>query len=209
MIEVVSKTTELRPGFVQSHYKKTNSRAIVLLFDVKQGAQLPSHKHPECQFGYTFSGEYDFVINGVKHVSRAKHNYLMDAWIEHSAVATTDYYSMDFKFVASSRPEKPASFDLISVVTDMQGTPRGEVMFGNNDGSAHVTQLFGDRTYRLPALPAAGLRERILVVSDDSDATINGSDVHVKRMEICRIADAGPLDIGLRGARREAFLFEI
>lgn len=209
MLHDVSKTKELRPGFVQAVYKKQGARAIVLLFDVKKGAELPRHSHPECQFGYTFFGDYDFVIDDANYPASAGKSYLIDGNVPHSAVALSDYYSLDFKYVTASPLVSSVSMQVVEPGADRDGRPLGEVRFDDVSGQTRVVQLADQIDYRLPSPPTAVLRERILVVSGETAVVINGKTCQAEAMNIYRLEAPGELHLKVAGSGAQAFLFEI
>jgi len=209
MLTDVSITKELRPGFVQTVYKSPSIRAIVLLFDVKQGAELPLHSHPESQFGYTFHGEYDFFIADRNIPATAGQSYLIAGRVPHSAVARQDYYSMDFKYKGKSSLDCPLALQVIQPALDCHGQPIGEVRFDAAFGEARVLQLACKTDYCLRPLLSKPPQERLLVASRETDVLINGKPVRVDTMKIYRLDAPEELNINIKETGAEVFLFEI
>lgn len=209
MLKEVSTTTEPRSGFTQSSYKKNQTHSTVLLFDVKKGTVLPSHKHDVHQFGYTFYGEYDFVIGGKRYLTVGRDSYHIESGIYHSIVANTDCYAMDFKYMGSGRLASPLSLNIIKDVVDCTGARRGEIRFSEAaSGSVRTMLLQGDANYSFT--PAAHGLEQLLVVSRNAEVIVNGHSVQLERMKIYKVAEElTSLDITIFGNGAEAFLYEI
>jgi hypothetical protein len=209
MLSEISTTREIRPGFIQAVYKKRGERAIVLLFRVARGAELPEHSHPERQFGYTFQGEYDFVIDHTSHLALGGHSYLIEAHVLHSAVALTDYYSLDFKYRGAKPLPAPVVFDVIRPSRDANGQRIGEVYFDSTRGNLRAVVLRAGVDYRLPALPPEASRERVLAMSAAASVTIQNRPTMAEAMKIYRVEESDALDIRIDTPGTEAFLFEI
>jgi hypothetical protein len=209
MLREVSSTNELRPGFIQSSYKKGDARSIVLLFDVKKGVVLPNHKHGQHQFGYTFNGEYDFLIGGKRYLAVARDSYHIEGGIYHSAVANTDYYSMDFKYIGSGPLSCPVTFDIIQGVVDEKGAKRGEVRFNEvSAGTVKAMLLQGGTEYGFGSI-GQGL-ERIMVVSKNTTVEISGKPHQLDRMKIYKLdGEYFDLNVKIFDEDAEVFLYEI
>ena len=205
MMDIVSKTTEIRPGFVQTSYNRRGTRNILLLFDVKRGAELPHHKHVHHQFGYTFSGEYTFIIDDAHYHSGPRHSYLIEGDIYHSAIALSDYYSMDFKFTAQGRLTERVQFGLLPN-TPRTNTERRDIPFHTDSGTVLVRHLHGGGV--APPFAGTELGERLLVVSRDGDVTINGTTEKFEAMKIYRLHTRDTLDVRLQSSDHEAFIYE-
>ncbi|KKO19086.1 MAG: AraC family ligand binding domain-containing protein [Candidatus Brocadia sp.] len=104
-----SKTQIIRDGFTQSSLSL--GKKIILLFNVLKDSNLPLHSHSHIQFGYNFYGAYDFFIDGKKYNAKPSQSYLINSKISHSAIATSDYYSLDFKYLGNPL-EKVCQFDV-------------------------------------------------------------------------------------------------
>ncbi len=127
-MENVEKVKELKPGFVRS--SAVFGKNMVLLFHVDKNVILDNHNHPHTQFGYCFTGEFDFNVNGKgKRVTEGE-SYLIDANIPHSAVAVTEYYSMDIKVITTSGSPMEISYDVMETVTDTETIHIQKCMIG-------------------------------------------------------------------------------
>lgn len=100
----VSKQQLRKQGFLSSSV--VINKDMILLFKVDKDVILDNHNHPHAQLGYCFKGDFDFEVEGDHFNVTKGHSYLLQGKVYHSAVATTDYYSMDIK-VLLDNPELP------------------------------------------------------------------------------------------------------
>ncbi|HEY4541467.1 MAG TPA: hypothetical protein VIG66_03725 [Noviherbaspirillum sp.] len=208
MLAEVSVKNEMRPGFLQASYKKANAPTIVLLFNVKKDVVLPNHKHGQHQFGYTFFGEYDFLIDGTRYLAVGRDSYHIEGGIYHAAVANSDYYSMDFKYIGKEGLDAPVAFNPIVPSADAKGNPLGEVFFNEeSQGRVRTMQLRGAVEYTFPPI-RSGL-ERALVVSAKTTVWIDSKPALLEPMKIYRIESTEKLNLKIEGDENEAFLYEI
>jgi len=95
---IVSKKKERKKGFYQAQYKDKTTKIQVLLHMCLQGVLLDKHKHKQLQFGYNFWGRYKFWIDKDLIYISSRDSYLINRYIEHKALALSDYYSIDIKY---------------------------------------------------------------------------------------------------------------
>lgn len=93
----VSKQQLRKAGFLCSSV--VINKDMILLFQVDKDVILDNHNHPHTQLGYCFNGRFDFEAEGEHFDVRKGHSYLLGGRVYHSAVASTDYYSMDIKIM--------------------------------------------------------------------------------------------------------------
>lgn len=111
-LQSIEKLKEIKPGFVRS--SAIFGKNMVLLFRVDKDVLLDNHHHPHIQFGYCFDGSFDFNVDGSSTVVEKGMSYMIDADVPHSAVALTDYYSMDLKYIAAdSGVGKSVAYDIM------------------------------------------------------------------------------------------------
>lgn len=94
-LEDVSKRQLRKKGFLSSAV--IINKDMILLFTVDKDVILDNHKHLHTQLGYCFNGDFNFDVEGEHYFVIKGHSYLLKGNVFHSAVATTDYYSMDIK----------------------------------------------------------------------------------------------------------------
>lgn len=116
-LQSIEKTKELKPGFVRA--SAIFGKNMVLLFRVDKDVLLDNHHHPHIQFGYCFDGSFDFNVDGSRTIVERGMSYMIDADIPHSAVALTDYYSMDLKYItADDRVSESVAYDVMETTDE-------------------------------------------------------------------------------------------
>ncbi len=85
---------EMLPDF----YRQTmvyGKQLMMVLFSMKQGADLPAHKHPHEQMGFVVRGAVEFTVDGHTYVTRAGCNYYVPSNVLHSAKVLEDALVVD------------------------------------------------------------------------------------------------------------------
>lgn len=126
----IEKIKEIKPGFLRA--SAIFGKNMVLLFRVNKDVVLDNHKHPHAQFGYCFEGEFEFNVNGAVNKVDKDVSYLISSDIPHSAVALTDYYSMDFKVITTENENNEVSYDVMSESKCTEGFTQKQCKIGNN-----------------------------------------------------------------------------
>lgn len=93
----ISKQQLRKTGFLSSTV--IIEKDMILLFKVDKDVILDNHNHPHAQLGYCFYGEFDFEVEGEHFDVKEGDDYLLDGKVYHSAVANSDYYSLDVKVI--------------------------------------------------------------------------------------------------------------
>lgn len=118
-LQSIEKMKELKPGFVRA--SAIFGKNMVLLFRVDKDVLLDNHHHPHIQFGYCFDGSFDFNVDGSRTIVKRGMSYMIDADIPHSAVALTDYYSMDLKYItADGRVSERVAYDVMETTDEKE-----------------------------------------------------------------------------------------
>lgn len=94
-IKNIEKIQQIKPGFRRASLLL--GKNMIMLFEAKKGVLLDKHKHRHLQFGYCFSGTFDFNVNNFVKKVKNDESYLINGNVFHSAIACTDYYSVDIK----------------------------------------------------------------------------------------------------------------
>ena len=80
---------ELLPGI-----KKTNlvltPNLMMVMFEIKAGAEMPLHKHKHEQVGYILAGSFNFTIGGITKELSSGDSYSVKSNILHGATAIKD-----------------------------------------------------------------------------------------------------------------------
>lgn len=103
-LQNIEKLVEIKPGFLRA--SAVFEKNMVLLFQADKDTQLEKHHHPHIQFGYCFNGSFDFNVNGSETIVNKKMSYMIDSDLPHSAIALTNYYSLDLKYITDNNQTK-------------------------------------------------------------------------------------------------------
>lgn len=125
----IAKMVEIKKGFVRA--SAIFGKTMVLLFKIDKGVLLDNHNHPHIQLGYCFEGEFDFTVEDETISVHAGDSYQLPSNVYHSAVATTDYYSMDYKIISDEVIEKPM-YNILKETEKADNYIISELMFGGN-----------------------------------------------------------------------------
>lgn len=118
-LQSIEKMKELKPGFVRA--SAIFGKNMVLLFRVDKDVLLDNHHHPHIQFGYCFNGSFDFNVDGSRTIVEKGMSYIIDADVPHSAVALTDYYSMDLKYItADGQMDERVAYDVMEAADEKE-----------------------------------------------------------------------------------------
>jgi len=119
MIQKISKTLERQEGLMQARYKEFNVQ--VLLHFCKKDVILKKHKHKQLQFGYTFYGKYHFMIDDSTLFYMGDcHSYILNSYINHEAIALTDYYALDVKYYGKVKNKMYLNYQFPNKEVDLQ-----------------------------------------------------------------------------------------
>ncbi len=173
----IAKTVELKKGFVRA--SAVFGKTMVLLFKIDKGVLLDNHNHPHIQLGYCFEGEFDFTAADETIPVHAGDSYQLPSNVYHSAVATTDYYSMDYKIISDEVIEKPA-YNILKETEKADNYSVSELMFGGN--LLRKYDLKSERT-EIKLQPSDN-KKLCLFVSDDVSVQCGEEKSELKPMEI-------------------------
>lgn len=93
----VGKNLVVKEGFLQCKYIQNDFE--ILASQIRKGTDLDSHSHQHEQFGYCFSGTFEFEYGDKKTQINANEYYILKGDIIHSACALEDFYALDFKYI--------------------------------------------------------------------------------------------------------------
>lgn len=117
-LQSIEKMKEIKPGFVRA--SAIFGKNMVLLFRVDKDVLL-DHHHPHIQFGYCFEGSFDFNVDGNRTIVEKGMSYIIDADVPHSAVALTDYYSMDLKYInVEGQISESVAYDVMEMTDEKE-----------------------------------------------------------------------------------------
>ncbi len=203
-IQSMESVKELKPGFVRASV--ISGKNMVLLFQVDKNVILENHKHPHLQFGYCFSGKFRFNVNGTETVVKPGDSYLIDTNIEHSAVALTDYYSMDIKIISDSSLKQDVTYTVMSRMEEFENYE----ILKSDIGNSNIYQI---RTLnRNSTVPLKGfdlecayfmVNKKTKIIGED------GMDYMVEPMKIYTLLPEETKNIIICDARIELFIVEI
>ncbi len=88
------KPVEMLPGIYRHTLVFTND-SMMVYFDLRKGADLPIHSHPNTQMGYVVKGKLDFHIYGKTYTLKAGDSYLAPSNAEHGATIIEDCIVID------------------------------------------------------------------------------------------------------------------
>ncbi len=194
MFTDVAIRRELHPGFEQAAFMEGRNR--ILLHKVMKDVPLKRHRHNHAQFGYNFWGTYLFTAENSAFNVKSGSRYLLSGLTHHAAYATTDYYSMDYKFISGSELPNAALFDPIGRYTtsNQESTNNVEVEhfkfnLSNNAISSIIRVLSNkENTFRLKMDQA---KTNFLISGSKTQVYCNDMSAH---LEIMRIYKISPID---------------
>lgn len=186
----IAKTVEIKKGFVRA--SAVFGKTMVLLFKIDKGVLLDNHNHPHIQLGYCFEGEFDFTVEDETIPVHAGDSYQLPSNVYHSAVATTDYYSMDYKIISDEVIEKPM-YNILKETERVDNYSISELMFGGN-----VVKKYDLKSARADfSLQSSDTKKLCLFVSNDVFAQCGEEKSELKPMEIYLLE--GKQDISING----------
>jgi len=194
MLDDISIYRELVPGFHQVSF--ISGRTRVLLHRVEQGVPLKKHRHKQAQFGYNFSGHYEFPVDDMLFHVQPRSKYLLSGLIYHSAISTTEYYSIDVKFM----PDRPFSH---KAIFDHPGDKPSHIrLHGDSDAEAFHFDLENHESIDLSIIRAGGTgtarislsprNTNLLIASRDGELSLNEQNTLLQAMHIYRLK---PMDL--------------
>ena len=196
----------IREGFLQSTFAKSNF--MILLFDIKKDKILPNHNHIHTQFGYCFKGSFNFTVMNENYEIKEKDTYLLKEKIYHSAIATEDYYSLDYKYINN------VTYDYDDVVFDLK--PESEI---SNDilcekftlGNTVINKINNLEKGREFELRKDNNKEYYLTSARETTIKNRFKDIEIKPMNTYELNLESTEDILLKimESEQEFFLFEI
>lgn len=158
-IQSIESVKELKSGFVRASV--ISGKNMVLLFKVDKDVILENHKHPHIQFGYCFSGEFRFNVNGKEKIVKPRDPYLIDSNIQHSAVALSDYYSMDIKIISDNSLNRDVSYTVMSKMEEFENYE----ILKSNIGESYIYQIRTTNKNSIVPLQAFDLEHSYLMVN--------------------------------------------
>ena len=84
---------EIMPGFLGRLVHSANM--TFAHWDIKAGANLPSHSHPHEQVVNMIEGEFELTVNGESHLLQASDVFIIPSDAIHSGKAVTDCKIID------------------------------------------------------------------------------------------------------------------
>lgn len=184
----IAKTVELKKGFVRA--STVFGKTMVLLFKIDKGVLLDNHNHPHMQLGYCFEGEFDFTVADETIPVHAGGSYQLPSNVYHSAVATTDYYSMDYKIISDDVIEKPV-YNILKETEKADNYSISELMFGGN-----VVRKYDLKSERAEfSLQPSDNKKLCLFVSDNVFVQCGKERSELKPMEIYLLEDKQDISI--------------
>lgn len=197
MFTDVSSYRELHPGFEQSSFMLGRNR--VLLHKVAENVPLRKHRHMHAQFGYNFWGKYEFMTENAVFNVQPGSRYLLDGLTHHAANATTEYYSMDYKFISNNDLPHRAAFDPVGVRCDILGKNTNiELEYFNFDLKDNNTSKVIRIMPVLPGRITLQLDKRKTNLAVTGRATVfraNDFSVELKSMHIYKLDPVGELTL--------------
>jgi len=85
---------EMLPG-IYRHTLVYDDNTMLVYFDLRKGASLPSHSHPHTQMGYVVKGKLEFHIYGKTYHLSAGDSYHAPSNVEHGAKVIEDCIVID------------------------------------------------------------------------------------------------------------------
>ena len=132
----VSSQQHRKQGFLTSSV--VINKDMILIHKVDKGVVLDNHNHPHVQLGYCFCGSFDFEVEGNHFDATPGYSFLLKGMVYHSAVATTDFYSMDIKvMVNNDNLPRRISSDVFECVEDTERYALKTAKVGN----CHVQKI--------------------------------------------------------------------
>ena len=212
MFTDVSTYRELHPGFEQTSFM--NGRDRVLLHKVAKNVPLKRHRHTHAQFGYNFWGEYEFVVDDVAFNVQQGSRYLLNGLTHHAAYATTDYYSMDYKFIASGDLSNRASFDPVGERFDVCGGKGVDIEMESfhfeltNDRASRVVRILPIGTVPVRLQMDAG-KINLAVTSRACEFIANNRPMVLEAMRIYKFDPVDELNIQFGDSKSEILVLSI
>lgn len=193
----IAKIVELKKGFVRA--SAVFGKTMVLLFKIDEGVLLNNHNHPHIQMGYCFEGEFDFTVADETIPVHAGDSYQLPSNVYHSAIATTDYYSMDYKIISDEVIEKPA-YNILKEIDKADNYSISELMFGGN-----LIRKYDLKSQRSEIILCPSDNKKLcLFVSDSTLVQCGEEKSELKPMEIYLLEDEQIISID-----RECTLFAV
>lgn len=195
---------ELKPGFLRA--SAIFGKNMVLLFKVDKDVILENHKHPHIQFGYCFSGEFSFNVNGKEKEVRSGDSYLIDTNIPHSAVALSDYYSMDIKIISDDKQKQDVEYDVLSKVDQFENYQIERTDIGNS----HIYRIITLNDNAKVTMQSIDLGCCSLMVNKETDIVGEGGIKYtMEPMKIYSVLQKETETIKISKAGTELFVIEI
>lgn len=184
----IAKTVELKKGFVRA--SAVFGKTMVLLFKIDKGVLLDNHNHPHIQLGYCFEGDFDFTVEDETIPVHAGDSYQLPSNVYHSAVATSDYYSMDYKIISDEILEEP-EYNILKETEKADDYNVSELMFGGN-----LIRKYDLRSAKAEiCLQVSDDKKLCLFVSDNVYVQCGEERSELKPMEIYLLEDKQEISI--------------
>lgn len=87
-------------------FRKTlayNNEAMLCYFEMKKGAEIPLHSHPNIQIGFVIRGKIKFITERSEFIAVENESYIFDSNEKHGAKILED--SLVIEVFAPARPE--------------------------------------------------------------------------------------------------------
>lgn len=179
----IAKMSTVKPGFLRA--SAVFGKNILLLFDIDKEVVLDNHRHPHIQFGYCLKGKFKFTANGEDILVREGDSYQLPANLYHSAIAITDYYSMDYKIISEPIIEKP-DYNVMDTYEELEGYS----LETKNFGGYLIKKLNIKEKGTKIVLSTPDEKKMCLYVSNNTFIRCDGENSELKIMEIYLINKA-------------------
>lgn len=84
-------------GWEQTAYR--DSEIEILLSTIQPNTPFAEHAHEHIQFGFCFSGVFDFIADSEKYLLKQGGVYILNSNVKHKAETDVEFYALDFKIV--------------------------------------------------------------------------------------------------------------
>lgn len=173
----IAKTVQLKKGFVRS--SAVFGKTMVLLFKIDKGVLLNNHNHPHIQLGYCFEGDFDFTVADETIAIHTGDSYQLPSNVYHSAIATSEYYSMDYKIISDEILEEP-KYNFLKETEKTDDYSISELIFGGN-----IIRKYNLKSVKIDiCLQASDNKKMCLFVSDSVNVQCDKERSVLKPMEI-------------------------
>lgn len=202
----ITKTTILKEGAVRALaiYGKT----MVLLFEMKEGATVETHHHPHAQMGYVFHGTFEFETPANRYDNIPGDAYIIKEKAPHKVIATSDFYSMDIKYMGTTGQLEEIKYDVLQEIERSKDYVLCEVVLDQNKVYKFVSYSAESRL----AIHVCPFKKYCLAVSDKCEVVQANSSLPIL-LEPMRIYAYDPAlgDITMKVLTEEVeiFIFEV